>query len=549
MPLAQIVNQGSINLAALVTPGVIVVIVPPPLYGQPQPTDTGCVLGTASWGKTNIPYLMGSTGDLNYDFGGINGMVSYNDPYDLAEHANIAFMQANGQQSSLQLFGIRVSDGTDLAATIALKDTTTGTALTGGTATAICTGLYGDQIKINFTAGNLPNTINATITAKFRANRPESFLNIPCSSGADSTFWVNFANALANGTSQRGPSELISLANPSTTAMPPALGTFTLTGGTDGRSVTSSNFIGANSQNGACTGAYAMQGVVPSVNQFWCAGLVDNTVYATLQSIADTLGAGTFLNMTKGLSTSDAITLIQTLGIIDYNVSYVSGDYLFWYDPVNGQRRLQEATPFIAGRILTLSPEQSPGNKYVQGVTGSLRNSVQGGNQPYTEAELGLLTTYGILLVCNPINRGNAWGIFHGKNSSQVSNPVTGKIEYARMTNYMAKSYAAIMGAFVDELQSDDPDDELRAAVKLAADTLCQALKTNKQIDAYANTCDQNLNTTLTVAKGYLYLQSEVRYLASADFIVIELMGGVTELGALQVTAAISPSTTTQAAA
>ncbi len=359
MPLAQIVNQGSINLAALVTPGVIVVIVPPPLYGQPQPTDTGCVLGTASWGKCNVPYLMGSTGDLNYDFGGINGMVSYNDAHDLCEQANIAFMQANGQQSSLQIFGIRISDGTDVAATVALKDTTSGSALTGGTATAICTGVFGNQIKITFTTGNLPNTINATITAQFRGNRPEAFLNIPCSAGANTNFWTNFANALANGTSQRGPSQFITLANPSATAMPPALGTFTLANGTDGRgSVTSANFIGQNSQNGLNTGAYAMQGVVPSVNQFWCAGLVDNTVYATLQSIADTLGAGTFLNMTKGLSTADAITLIQTIGIIDYNVSYVSGDYLFWYDPVNGMQRLQEATPFLAGRILTLSPEQ-----------------------------------------------------------------------------------------------------------------------------------------------------------------------------------------------
>ena len=70
--MPQIVQQGSINTAALVVPDLSVVIVPPQnLVVNGVPTNLAGYVGTASWGPVNTPAIIGSMAEYTRAFGPI----------------------------------------------------------------------------------------------------------------------------------------------------------------------------------------------------------------------------------------------------------------------------------------------------------------------------------------------------------------------------------------------------------------------------------------------------------------------------------------------
>ncbi len=67
-----IIQQGSVNTTALVVPDLYVQIVPPQnLIVNGVPTDTVGMVGTASWGPTNQPVIVGSMAEYASSFGPI----------------------------------------------------------------------------------------------------------------------------------------------------------------------------------------------------------------------------------------------------------------------------------------------------------------------------------------------------------------------------------------------------------------------------------------------------------------------------------------------
>lgn len=179
--MAQIAPAGSINLAALSADDLYIQVVNPPSYIRGVATDVFGVVGTASWGKTNTPIHMGSGQDSAISFGGISA-ASLTDPYDLATDLALAFGQSSSQ-SAIEGWAVRVTDGTDVAASVILAgvvDHVSETATITGTVVAAdiinltltSSALTGSPITISYTAktGDSTSNIAAGLAALINAN-------------------------------------------------------------------------------------------------------------------------------------------------------------------------------------------------------------------------------------------------------------------------------------------------------------------------------------------------------------------------------------------
>src|ERR1700722_8238983 len=100
---------GALNTATLVTPGVYVQKVPPQTrYINGVPTHIRGLVGVGSWGPVNSAVL--AQGDT---FGSVT-----NRKYDLSTAISIS-----SQIGANNVMAVRVTDGTDVAATANLVDT------------------------------------------------------------------------------------------------------------------------------------------------------------------------------------------------------------------------------------------------------------------------------------------------------------------------------------------------------------------------------------------------------------------------------------------
>src|SRR5262245_50795016 len=108
-----IVPAGSINLASLNVPNVIVQIVPPSPLLNGIPTDIVGIVGIASWGPVNSPVTVGSMTQQIQNFG-----TPLPAKYDLGTATYINTLKGLGNFRC-----VRVTDGTDTAAQVALLDT------------------------------------------------------------------------------------------------------------------------------------------------------------------------------------------------------------------------------------------------------------------------------------------------------------------------------------------------------------------------------------------------------------------------------------------
>lgn len=147
MPVYQ---AGSLNLAGQLPPGAYVQVVAPPPVVQGIATNGLGIVGVASWGPVNSAYVVGSPQQAGLYLGPVT-----NRKYDLATAMAIAF--GMGQTNNT---AVRVTDGTDTAATCALKD---GSSVTGATLTGFYTGVVGNTLQATMANGTKPNTFKCTV--------------------------------------------------------------------------------------------------------------------------------------------------------------------------------------------------------------------------------------------------------------------------------------------------------------------------------------------------------------------------------------------------
>lgn len=578
-----VVQQGAINTTALIVPDLYVQIVPPSVSQlNGLPSNILGVVGTAQWGPTNSPTIVGSMADYARLFGGMQARK-----YDMGTAVAAAVLQgANNFRC------VRVTDGTDAAATATMNNgsvvsaTLTGT-LTGytggatvtfpaapaggitatgvvngvGTLTTITitnpgagyvtapvpviagisggsgatatstlstagasltaryTGTLGNSVQSNISPGSQAGTYRVTLTLPGQV--PEVFDNIGLGLTANA-LWVAIATAINTGTSGlRGPSQFaIATAGSGTTA--PAVGTAgqtqNFTGGTDGVATITGATL-LGTDTSPRKGMYALRNTQTSVGLL--ADCDDTTTFSAQAAYA--LSEGTYMvGVTPaGDSISTAVANKASAGIDSYGFKYLLGDWIYFNDTVNGQIRLVSPQGYVAGRLANLSPEQSSLNKPLYGVVGTQKSYA---NQAYSAAELQALGQAGIDVVTNPIPAGNSFGVRFGHNSS--SNAVTNGDNYTRMTNYIAYTLNAGMGMFVGKLQSAQANDPLRRQVGATLSNFFLGMQQQRQLDDFSVQCDLTNNLPSRIALGYLQADVKVKYLSVVEKFIVNVEGG-----------------------
>jgi uncharacterized protein len=515
-----IVQQGSINTTALVVPDLYVQIVPPQnLLLNGVPTDIVGVVGSASWGPVGQPVIVATMADYASAFGPLVARK-----YDMGTHVATAV-----QQGAQNFRCVRVTDGTDTAASLTLPST-------AFTFTARYTGSLGNTIAATLGSGSQANTWRLTVMLP--GLLPEVYDNI---GGSGAAFWQALATAVNTGQGpQRGPSGLV-IASANSTVAAPVAGLYAFAGGTPGTdgaaSVTATNLVGLDIP--PRKGMYALRGQGCSI-----ALLADSdnpTQWTTQAQFGLSEGVYMILTGPAGDNIQNAVTTKQTAGLDSYACKLMFGDWVWWNDPVNSTLRAVSPQGFVAGRLANLSPEQSSLNKPLYSVVGTQLSGAPGGgtSTSYATADLAVLFQGGIDVIANPQPGGSFWGVRGGFNSS--SNQAINGDNYTRLTNYIAATLASGMGQYVGQVVNANLFRQIRATqLSFLQNMLSQGLlgSTDGSLP-FSVICDTSNNPPSQTGLGYVQSNAQVLYQAINEFFIVNIEGGQT----VQVQTQILPNT------
>lgn len=503
-----ILSQGAANTTALIVPDLYVQIVSPQtLLLNGVPTDTLGVVGSASWGPVGEPTIIGTMSDYAAAFGPVMARK-----YDMGTAVAAAV-----QQGAANFRCVRVSDGTDMAASV--------TVLGAMMFTALYTGSLGTQLVLTFGAGSAANTWRLSISLPGQA--PEVFDNI---AGSGAAFWSNLANVVNNGSGAlRGPSQLVVASDLSTTATPIA-GAFPFSAGTPGSDggagLTAALMVGSDVVPRQGMYALRAQGCALAM----LADADDASQWSTQVEFGLSESVYMILTGPAGDTISNAVTTKAAAGVDSYAAKLMFGDWIYWYDQANALTRLVSPQGLVAGRLANLSPEQSSLNKQIYSVIGTQKSGQPGAGTAttYSTADLSALLSAGIDVISNPQPGGAYWGVRGGHNSS--SNAATNGDNYTRLTNYIATTLASGMGIYVGQLVNATLFQNIRATLLAFLNGLLgQGLlgSTDGSLP-FAVVCDTTNNPPARTGLGYVQADVQVQYQAINEKFIVNVQGGQT---------------------
>lgn len=512
--MAQITQAGAFNSAALVVPDLYVQIVSPQTLSlNGAPTNLLGVVGSASWGPINQPVVFGTMADYNSAFGAVMARK-----YDVGTQVACAV-----QQGAAAMVGVRVTDGSELAANYALlySSITTSYPIL---LTANYTGSQGNLIGLTLSSGSRSGSWKLVLQMPGRL--PEVFDNVDAGGGA-SSFWYNLVQAVNQGTGPlRGPSTLcIASLGSGSTIMPQIVQNQVLLGGLDGAvGVGAATMVGVDGI--IRSGMYALRGQGCAVALL--ADCDEPAQWSQMSSFGLSEGAYMIACGPNGDTIAAAVQAKQAIGIDSYGIKVLFGDWLYWYDDANGQTRLVSPLGFVAGCLSNLSPEQSSLNKRLGGIIGSQKSGLATSGQAsaYSSAELQTLFSAGIDIVCNPAPGGAYWAVRYGHNSS--TNPLVASDSYTRMTNFIAKTLAAGMGLYVGNVINSTLLANVRATLlgflsNLIGQGILGSLDGSLP---YAVVCSASNNPLSRTALGYVQADVQVQYQGINEKFIVNLQGG-----------------------
>jgi phage tail sheath protein FI len=515
MPISAL---GALNTTALIVPDLYVQIVPPQsLLLNGVPTDILGVVGTASWGPVGEPTIIGTMSAYAASFGPVIARK-----YDMGTQVATAV-----QQGAANFRCVRVTDGSDTAASLSL--------LGAISFTALYTGSLGNQLTLTLGAGSAANSWRLTVALPGLS--PEVFDNI---TGSGAAFWTALARAVNSGNGAlRGPSQLVAASVLSANATPLA-GTYPFSAGTPGSdgavAISAATLVGSDTL--PRTGMYALRG------QGCALALLADTDDATQWSVQAEFGLSETVYMILTGPAGDTITnaaaVKSAAGIDTYAVKLMFGDWVYWYDQANALTRLVSPQGFVAGRLANLSPEQSSLNKPLYGVVGTQKSGQPGVGTAttYATADLSALLSAGIDVIANPQPGGAYWGVRGGHNAS--SNAAIQGDNYTRLTNYIATTLSAGMGAYVGQLVNATLFQNIRATLLAFLNGLLgQGLlgSTDGSLP-FAVVCDTSNNPASRTGLGYVQADVQVQYQAINEKFIVNVQGGQT----VQVSQQLVPS-------
>lgn len=584
-----IVQSGSVNTTALVVPELLVQIVPPQnITLNGVPTNVVGIVGTASWGPVGKPTIVSSPASYQQAFGPVMNRLN-----DMGTPVNIA-----SQQGASNFRCVRVTDGTDAAATVVVQSTCI-------TFNSLYTGTAGNTVQVALSAGSQPGSTRAVVTMP--GNQPELFDNIGagpqvattavCTASLTQTvastaglvvgqlvtgtgltgsptvativdathftysaiqtvasgtmltfsttgnaFWVAMAAAINTGVGQlRGQSQLITAtAGVGTTAV--SLATYSLAGGTDGvATITSAVMVGVDTI--PRTGMYALRNQGCSVAML--SDLSDSAQLTVLSAFGLSEGIYMIATTASGIAiangTTGSVDLKNIAGLNSYAVKLMHGDWLYWNDQYNGVVRLVSPQGFAAGLYGNLSPQNSGLNKVLVGIIGSQKSGQPGSPlfQTYADADLAVLFQAGVDVISNPQPGGSYWGIRGGINSS--TNAAVNGDNYTRMTNYIAATLNAGMGLFIGQLITPAVLNQISATLSSFLQNLLQQGLLNPTISGglpFSVTCNASNNPFSRTSLGYAQADVQVQYTAILKNLIVNLQGGQTVVVATSTTPA-----------
>jgi hypothetical protein len=488
-------TQGGVNPAAQGVPDLFVQVNPPPAAVLPgAPSNIIGVVGTATWGPVGAPVVFGDLAGCANAFGYMQARK-----YDLATQVQTAaFQGANA------FAGVRVTDGTDVAALVVIL-------VNCLTLTAKYTGSRGNSLTATIAAG----TANATskITLSMPGMQPETFDNI---AGAANTLWVNMAAAINNGQNNfRGASQLVT-ASAGAGVTAPALTTYTFASGTDGATtITSTVLIGVDTV--PRTGMYALRST--GLALLILADADTSTSWPTQNAFAKQELCEPIACSPAGDTIANFGTVLNTAGVDDPWIKVLLGDWPYFADGVNNVVRIVSPQGFIAGAKAVAGPHKSVLNRPLYGIVGTQKTLA---NQTYSNAELQLLASFRGDVITAPSVGGAYFSSRFGRNAS--SDPGRHQDAWTTMTNYLARSLGLSLGPFVGRLITPD---EMREA----ASAIGGFLENEKQagrIAAYSVQVNAANNPFSATQIGIQKATVTVTYFSVLEYFNIDLTAGQT---------------------
>jgi hypothetical protein len=153
-------RDGQVNLFGITNPGVYVDIVPQNPLINGLPSNVEGLVGVASWGPVGSPMVFSDPTSCANIFG-----FAQIRPYDMPSHV----LAASTQGQVIAYAGVRVTDGTDTAASVAIPTNL-------GVMTARYTGSMGNTAGIAFQPGGVAGAYSAVVS--LGTTNPEIFTNI-----------------------------------------------------------------------------------------------------------------------------------------------------------------------------------------------------------------------------------------------------------------------------------------------------------------------------------------------------------------------------------
>lgn len=275
------VPGGNANTVASQIPGVVVQNFDAP--GFINPIDVGVIAaaGIATYGPVDTVVEFSTPQEGAQIFG-----PQQNARFDLMTFVTASSQAASAYGGSPLYLGLRVTDGTDTAATKNILDT--GSAV-GLVASAFYTGSYGDNTSVQIAAGSQASTYKAIVSQANNAQSTEVFDNI---AGSGRALWESIVDAINEGQSNIRPASQLIVAS-----LPTAITLATITAA---GSYATLPAIGATIGSGASL-TLAMKAL--------------NTTIATSQSSTGSYAPGDTLTLSSGTFTTAAIFTINTTSV------------------------------------------------------------------------------------------------------------------------------------------------------------------------------------------------------------------------------------------
>lgn len=387
----------------------------PPLEVQGISTGIWGIIGTFSKGPVNVPMDVIGLNDLKNQFGGPDSTLT----------GYIGALSAAGQGAT-QFKVVRITGAGAAAANVVVNDNSA-TPNRVFTFTYASVGTGGNSCSLVVAAGTKAGTFKVTITDGDNVEVWDNLVTVQPATP------IAGAVLLSSVTSQIGAFSQPATPNANT----PASGSYPLAGGNNGSTPAPSAYIGTTGPN---TGLQVLSGLTPAVNIVFLAQQSDPSIVPALQSFCTANNCMAAACDPQGTTSA---TAKADAAAYDTDRVVFTWPWQKMVIPELGSTPVLVApTGYWVGRVATLYPHESPGNKSLAYTSGP--------EFPVSNSDIAALMdpAFRVVPIGVPIPRGGI-GIRSGATLSQTTS--TNPVYRRRMDDFIVQSINKALGQFVDD--------------------------------------------------------------------------------------------------